>query len=74
MYDLLVGADGASSTVRSAMQEQVPGFSAHTVYRSSTQYKTFHGLPCGGGAGAEGALPPLLPGIEGHRPRQHLYW
>ncbi|KAG5184814.1 hypothetical protein JKP88DRAFT_354335 [Tribonema minus] len=38
-YDLLVGADGVRSGVRSAMQDQVPGFTAKVV-EEDQQYKT----------------------------------
>ncbi|BDA50935.1 Kynurenine 3-monooxygenase [Coccomyxa sp. Obi] len=44
-YDLLIGADGARSTVRDILQAEVPGFRAKTLFKASMCYKTFHGLP-----------------------------
>ncbi|KAK9808601.1 hypothetical protein WJX72_000365 [[Myrmecia] bisecta] len=43
-YDLLIGADGASSRVRELLQRSVPGFKAKTRLVAKTGYKTFHGL------------------------------
>lgn len=67
-YDLLVGADGASSGVRGAMCAQLPPhrFSAQLLYQSVVVYRTFHGLPR--------TEPELVPGIGEHQPKQHLYW
>lgn len=43
-YDLLVGADGAHSAVRSALEGQLPGFTCETVYKAVNTYKVFSGL------------------------------
>ncbi|KAK9808636.1 hypothetical protein WJX72_000965 [[Myrmecia] bisecta] len=44
-YDLLIGADGASSRVRDLMEQHLPGFSATTRLVAKSGYKTVHGLP-----------------------------
>ncbi|KAG2438455.1 hypothetical protein HYH02_010910 [Chlamydomonas schloesseri] len=87
-YDLLVGADGASSGVRAAMAAQLPPerFSAELLYQSVVVYRTFHGLPrtrpAAPGPDASAAperpvpvpVEELVPGIGEHLPKQHLYW
>lgn len=82
-YDLLVGADGARSAVRAALQEQVAGFACETVYRSAASYKTFAGLSLDmdkGSADTPGvsASDPwvaqiLAPDFSTHQPNESLY-
>ncbi|DBA72080.1 TPA: hypothetical protein ACH3X2_010809 [Trebouxia sp. C0005] len=42
-YDLLIGADGVGSTVRSEMEHQLPGMSVK-IEDSGREYKTYRGL------------------------------
>lgn len=45
-YDLLIGADGASSAVRSALQQHDPTLKVKTLLDATdSNYKTFSGLP-----------------------------
>jgi len=64
-YDLIVGADGAQSKVRSIMEATVPGFRTKTLVDSNKTYKTFL-LPEAEGAAA-------IPGLAMDAPRRHLY-
>jgi len=43
-FDLLVGADGANSQIRNAMEKEIEGFKISTTTNSGL-YKTFAGLP-----------------------------
>lgn len=82
-YDLLVGADGANSAVRSALAGQVPGFRARVVWEPQETYKTFSGLSlsdCAAGTTKEqvgttkgGPGFQLAPGLESHAPHESLY-
>ncbi len=64
-YDLIVGADGAGSKVRSLMEAALPGFEAKTLVDSNKTYKTFL-VPEDEGAAA-------VPGLATDPPRRHLY-
>eukprot|EP00877_Chromochloris_zofingiensis_P007390 jgi/Chrzof1/2904/Cz12g03130.t1 len=46
-YDLLIGGDGASSGVRAAMMDQVPGMKVQDLSSpvANLEYKAFHNLP-----------------------------
>ncbi|CAL8462844.1 g2378 [Coccomyxa elongata] len=72
-YDLLIGADGACSTVRDILQAEVTGFRAKTLFEASMCYKTFHGLPVEDYAASEtpsaessgGQATSAVPGEDG---------
>jgi ubiquitin carboxyl-terminal hydrolase 48 len=73
-YDLLVGADGAGSEVRKALQQHYPDMQV-TIDDSGREYKVYGGVrgdiePDGeaGAAGLEAALARLLCGLHAVMP------
>lgn len=70
-YSLLVGADGADSSVREAMASAKPKireFSVQSPTRDEECFKSFTGLSMDAVPG-----PALVPGFEAHGVRQYLY-
>lgn len=65
-YDLLVGADGYKSAVRSELEKKNV-LSSETILSSCATYKTFHNLPASIGE-------EVIPGITAHKPRQYVYF
>ena len=73
-YSLLVGADGADSSVRAAMaaaRPRIREFSVQTPTRENECFKGFAGLPVD--AATRGPGPAFVTGFETHATRQYLY-